>query len=145
MNQNQLAIIHIAKKETGLSDDNYRELLQGAAGISSSKDIKLNYQFFSVMRAFERIGFKSTSKKDYSSAFDSWGCSEAQQKYIEGLWKLVARDKSRKALSSFICRIAKIDDPRFLTVKLGQEIILALRQMCIDNGINPDRPREEVR
>ena len=53
----QLALIHVAKRETGLSDDEYRVFLQGAAGIDSAKDIRNQGQFEAVMAAFEELSF----------------------------------------------------------------------------------------
>jgi len=60
MNRNQLAVIHIAKKEVGMSDDEYRDLL-GSVGVESSKDLNTK-TFAVVMGHFEKSGFKTKSK-----------------------------------------------------------------------------------
>ncbi len=39
MDRKKLAVIHIVKKELGLSDEEYRDILKMAAGVSSSKDL----------------------------------------------------------------------------------------------------------
>lgn len=39
MDRKKLAVIHIVKKELGLSDREYRDILKKAAGVSSSKDL----------------------------------------------------------------------------------------------------------
>ena len=39
MDRKKLAVIHIVKKELGLSDDEYRDILQTYAGVRSAKDL----------------------------------------------------------------------------------------------------------
>lgn len=39
MDRKKLAVIHIVKKELGLSDCEYRDILKKAAGVSSAKDL----------------------------------------------------------------------------------------------------------
>lgn len=51
MDRKKLAVIHIVKKELGLSDDEYRDILEKYAGVRSAKDLdekgfrKLMYHF----------------------------------------------------------------------------------------------------
>lgn len=54
------AVIHVAKAQVGMSDEEYRDLL-GSVGVESST--KLNNKTFSVvMGHFEQLGFKTKSK-----------------------------------------------------------------------------------
>jgi len=53
MDQKKLAVIHIVKKELGLSDEEYRQILQKAAGVSSAKDLDEG-KFRKVMNYFVR-------------------------------------------------------------------------------------------
>ncbi len=39
MDRKKLAVIHIVKKELGLSDDEYRDILERYAGVRSAKDL----------------------------------------------------------------------------------------------------------
>lgn len=39
MDRNKLAVIHIVKKELGLSDEEYRDILEQYAGVRSAKDL----------------------------------------------------------------------------------------------------------
>ena len=57
-NPRWIKLIHVAKRETGLSDERYRDLLAGAANVASSREIAHRDQFQAVMLAFERLGFK---------------------------------------------------------------------------------------
>jgi hypothetical protein len=130
----KLAMIHVAKKECGLDDDGYRELLKGAIGVGSAAQIKYEYEFDKIMRAFETLGFKITTntgaKKGRPRWTEEWGGTQDQRAKIEVLWKAVARNKTDHALRLFIKRIAKVDHPRFLNTELARNVILALEAMA---------------
>ncbi len=49
----KLAIIHIVKRDLGLTDDAYRDLLQAATGVRSAKDLD-EIGFRKLMRYFAR-------------------------------------------------------------------------------------------
>ncbi|TAM42089.1 DUF1018 domain-containing protein [bacterium] len=53
MDKKKLALIHIVKKELGLSDSEYRGLLQKAAGVRSAKELD-NEKFKVLMNYFVR-------------------------------------------------------------------------------------------
>ena len=59
--KNKLAVIHIAKAQTGMTDEEYRDLLAGF-GVASSKDLKAG-QFDKLMSRFEAMGFRTTSTR----------------------------------------------------------------------------------
>jgi len=130
----KLSLIHIAKDDVGLTDDAYRALLGGAAGVNSAAKIEFEYQFNDIMKAFEKLGFKSTprygGKKIRPQWADQWGGTGDQRAKIEVMWKSLARNKSEKALRAFIKRIAHVDHPRFLTTELARKVILALEAMA---------------
>ena len=55
----QLAKIHIAKKQLGLDDDTYRALLMQLAGVNSAKDLTAS-QLTKVLEHFKKSGFKGS-------------------------------------------------------------------------------------
>lgn len=56
------ALIHVAKQQTGTTDEEYRDLLEGV-GVTSSADSKMTTaKFDQVMARFEELGFRTTSK-----------------------------------------------------------------------------------
>jgi phage gp16-like protein len=61
INRKQIALIHIAKSQLGMSDDIYRSFLFGF-GVESSKNIPAK-KFDAVVKELERLGFVSTVKK----------------------------------------------------------------------------------
>ena len=141
---NRLAIIHIAKKQLGLDDEAYRAVLYGA-GVTSSKDIRTEAQFNTVMSAFQKLGFKSTwigRRINTSSVNTVSGApgmiSRRQEYYIKGLWILASRFKDEKSLRRIVKRIGKVDDISFLPKRSASAVILALRDICWKAGFNPD-------
>ena len=120
----KMALIHIAKNSVGITDEDYRTLLDGAAGIGSAAELEYEYQFHDVMKAFENLGFVSTQRRG----------TVDQRAKIEVMWKNVARNPSEKALRLFIKRIAHVDHPRFLTAGLAQKVIIALETMARKAG-----------
>jgi hypothetical protein len=52
--RNQLAMIHILKKDLGLSDPEYRDILFKTAGVKSAADLKSNQQTDAVISALNR-------------------------------------------------------------------------------------------
>ena len=131
-------MIHVAKTKLILDDNQYRALLTGACGLESSKDIKTWKQYESVMAAFVKLGFeykKTAPKEKRNPDWITW----KQEKYIKGLWQLVGRDKSDAALNSFIERITGIAYIDWLMKPQAADVIVALRKMACEQGINPDR------
>ena len=140
--RNKYSIIHVAKKQLNLDDAAYRAILSGAR-LTSSKDIKTNAQFNTVMRAFQQLGFKSTSDKignHINTAVGAHGMiTKKQEYYIKGLWALASRVKDEKSLRRIIKRIGKVDDISFLPRRSASAVILALRDICWKAGYNPDK------
>ena len=50
----ELARIHVLKKQSGITDDEYRSLLVGAAEVDSAKDIETPDQYYKVISCLER-------------------------------------------------------------------------------------------
>lgn len=57
INAKQKALLHVAKAALGLTDDEYRAVLYGAAGVESSKDLD-HRGFEQVLQRFEDLGFE---------------------------------------------------------------------------------------
>jgi hypothetical protein len=125
----KIALIHVAKTKTGLTDDEYRTLLFGVAGITSAAELEREDQFEDIMEAFHKLGFVGSKPLTCPRWEDSWGGTARQRVKIEALWRQLARDTSDKALRRFIKRVAHVDSPRWLNVQLTQKIILALEKM----------------
>lgn len=58
VNGSQLALIHVAKKQLGLKEEDYRSILENYGGVSSAKFLTLE-GVERVIKHLERLGFKS--------------------------------------------------------------------------------------
>ena len=132
-----IQLIHIAKSQIGLSDEDYRAVLESTAKKISCSEMTL-FELNEVLKAMKKLGFK-VKKLETREEEIGWDASKAQMDYIKGMWELVARDKSDRALYKFIKRITGADHPRFMTAKDSQKVIIALRKMMAHAGLNPDR------
>lgn len=132
-----IQLIHIAKSQIGLSEDDYRAVLESTTKKTSCSDMSL-FELNEVLKAMKKLGFK-VKKLETKENEIGWDASKEQMDYIKGMWELVARDKSDRALYKFIKRITGADHPRFMRSVDSQKVIVALRKMMVSAGLNPDR------
>lgn len=103
LTKSKIALIHIAKNQLNIEDENYRNILNNF-GVTTCKDLN-DDQFKLLMDIFANLGFKSNKMK-----FDKlqvWGCTQRQRNMIIYLWRSKANNKSFSALQNFIFRIVK--------------------------------------
>jgi hypothetical protein len=149
--QKLLAKIHIAKKELGLDDETYREILISVFGrerfetvpyksskfLSDSEALKLIHYFkgkgWSPKSA---VGNGScgrpfpTKKYDDLGKRDAYAATPAQLRMIEAMWHDIYRGNSEtKHLRQFLFNHFKVSDIRFLERKTAHDVIEALKQM----------------
>lgn len=132
-----IQLIHVARSQIGLSEEDYRAVLESTAGKSSCSEMTVS-ELEQVLDAMKKLGFKF-KKLETKEIEIGWDASKKQMDYIKGMWELVARDKSDRALYKFISRITGADHPRFMSASDSQKVIIALRKMMADAGLNPDR------
>lgn len=132
-----IQLIHIAKSQLGLSDGDYRAILESTAKKSSCSEMTA-LELDGVLRAMKTLGFR-VKKLETKTSELGWNTSKEQMDYIKGMWELVARNKSDRALYQFIKRITGAEHPRFMGAAHAQKVITALRKMMADAGLNPDR------
>ena len=135
-NRNKLIqLIHIGKANMGLSDDDYRAVLEGVTGKQSCKDMT-ERQLTAVLRFMRRNGFEQQPNR--VKPIERGRATLEQLEYIKGMWAVCARNKNDEALLAFVNRIAGVKALRFLTVETAQKVILALRDMMAKAGFDPD-------
>ena len=132
-----IQLIHVAKKEIGLSDEDYRAILESSAKKSTCSNMNV-FELDEVLKAMKKLGFKFKRLETKENEV-GWDTSKEQMDYIKGMWELVARDKSERALYRFIKRITGADHPRFMGAVEAQKVIIALRKMMTNAGLNPDK------
>lgn len=133
-----IRMIHTARQKTCIDEDAYRAILSGA-GVSSSTEITTWEQYRSVMAAFRKLGFvpRRRMQADTDGPRNPEWITEAQERYILGLWELASRRKDRKSLAPFLERIAGVRHVRFLKKADATKVILALRDMARKAGKDP--------
>jgi len=130
-----IKLIHIGKGKMALTDDAYRAFLSGTVGKDSCTTMSIR-QLETVLRVMRKNGFDSTARR--VSYEERGGATLEQLEYIKGMWAKCARNKSDKALTTFVNRIARVKTLRFLTVETAQKVMLALRDMMVKAGFDPD-------
>jgi phage gp16-like protein len=130
-----IQLVHTGKSKMGLADDAYRDFLGGICGKQSCADMT-ERQLEAVLRAMRRNGFEQQPRRVKPE--DRGAASLAQLEYIKGMWQKCARNKSDAALLAFVNRIAGVKSLRFLTVQAARKVILALRDMTVKAGFDPD-------
>jgi hypothetical protein len=138
-----ITLIHIGRARVGLSDEDYRALLEGISGETSSVRMSIP-QLEDTLKALKSLGF-SVKKKLPVKEEDRGRATEKQLGYIKGLWELCARAKTEAALAVFVDRVAHVPALRFLTVYSARAVILALRDMAAKAGYDPDGIPEAAR
>jgi len=131
-----IQLIHVGKKQLGLDDDLYREVLESCTGKSSSKLMTIA-QLESVLDRMKQLGF-TVESKDKSGVKNL--ADDAQSKLIRHLWLQLheagqVRNSDEKALAKFIENKVGVSALQFLSTKNADMIITHLRQWCKRCGI----------
>ena len=119
----EIRLIHVAKRELGLDEDTYRDILKNYGGHTSSAKMT-SQQRNQVLDRFKKLGFKVKRKNTPVTRLTP------QQK-----WKLEQLCKQRgwsdladPALRKFIKRTTGMDDWRFLTPRDASKVITGLEK-----------------
>lgn len=128
--KNELAMIHIAKKDLNIDDDTYRNILWTCASVKSSKDLDFHGRT-KVIEHFKACGWKP--KPPAKTKQTTKLSDEPQHKKIRALWLELHAvgtviDPSEKAILRFIKNQTKIDRMEWLSNKQASQIIERLKQ-----------------
>lgn len=125
----KLALVHTAKRELDMAEEDYRALLLRAGGVNSAKDLTLE-GFDAVMAEFNRLGFVHTKSKRKPKGAGG----NAPNRPTPAQWRLM-EDRARKVGYSgledprFIAWVqprGKVEHPRFLDMNGARRVIAAL-------------------
>ncbi len=136
-----IQLIHIGRSKTGLGEEEYRSLLEGATGKTSCVEMTIG-ELERSLGALKKAGFVVADRKGRKrmpvTDRDRGYASEEQLEYIKGLWELAARIKTDQALEAFVRRLVHVDSLRFVTERNATKLILAIRSMAEKAGYDPD-------
>lgn len=128
LDRKRTALLHVAKKALGLSDEHYRQLLQSAAMVESSQDLD-ERGFESVMFYFKELGFESTSTRRHFGHRNGMA-TPRQIALIRHLWRDYTGQDDDRALNHWLQRTFGISALRFADDQHARKAIAALRSMA---------------
>jgi len=104
-----IAAIHVAKRQLGLDDETYRDLIERETGKRSAGELTSSERR-RLLQVFEGMGFKRRGKKP---GLDGRFAGKLQALWIAG-WNLgLVRDRRDTALTAFVKRQTGLDAVRF--------------------------------
>ncbi len=136
----QIKKIHALLHATCIDDATYRAMLFNSFRASSSKEMTY-FQAESLIQDLEAKAISAGvwEKRTASKKFEEWGrrrggmATPPQLRKIEAMWEDVSRaetaEERKSALRSFLMRVAKVSDLRFLDSEAAGKVINALNAM----------------
>lgn len=125
----QISLLHVAKKQLNLADEDYRAVLLRYGRRESARDLDQS-GFDHVMKYMTAIGFRSTWTKR-TFGYRPTMATPAQVDLIRSLWvKYLGKpDVNDTELNNWLGRFQKISALRFVDNKKAAKVISALRAM----------------
>lgn len=127
----KIVIIHVAKQQLHMTDEDYRALLMQTAGVNSSKGLN-EAGFRAVMSRMEKLGF--TRKWSKAAPTATYGkrvgmATPAQVSSIVRLWTRWHGREDTRALGHWLERSFHVSDLRFVDAPTAQKAIEGLKAM----------------
>lgn len=137
IDKSKIALIHVAKKQLALDDEEYRIILHSVCGVESAKEIARLEDFKALMRAFQKLGFKNAEIKERAMRFRRANASPDQLRMIEATWKLVTRNPDDpQALENFLKNRFHVPSLAMLSRRKASDVIEALKEMQLRKLLN---------
>lgn len=121
------SVIHVARHQLQMADQDYRALLQRAAGVSSSADLD-EAGFTAVMTEFERMGFRSSKGRAQKERREGMA-TPAQIGKIRALWKGYTGNDDDQRLGHWLEKHFHVSHVRFLEGYRAGKAIAVLKKM----------------
>lgn len=125
----QIALLHVAKRDLGLNDEDYRAILARFGHCESSADLDMQ-GFEYVMKYFTALGFRSTwTQRTFGNRPNM--ATPAQIDLIRTLWQHYCSETDDKdaGLNSWLTRFHRVSALRFVSGEKAGKIIPALKAM----------------
>lgn len=134
---NPLAMVHVGRKQLGLDEDSYRDLLERVTGRRSAA-ILSRADLGRVVAEMQRLGFTPAPPKPRPVKLDGPYAAKLQALWIAG-WNLgIVRDRTDAALAAFVGRQTGLGHTRWLRhAEDARKVIEALRSwLARDGGVD---------
>lgn len=125
----QTQLIHVAKRQLQLPDDDYRSILSGL-GVTSSKELT-EAGVEQLMDIFKDLGFQPKLKTKTPFVERDGFASEKQLNKIKVMWHVSpkVRDHSMSALLNFIGNKFEVRSFDWITTPMVSKIIAAIEHL----------------
>lgn len=125
---NKVALLHVAKRDLRLADDDYRAILMQVAGVESAKNLT-PASFEKVITRLTELGFKPKSKRHYGNRIGM--ATPSQIELIRRLWtKFAGAEENDAALNAWLLRFHQVSALRFVSAGMAGRIIPGLKAMA---------------
>jgi len=148
-----LAKVHIAKKDLGLDDDTYRDVLERITGQRTAAGLG-DAQLIRVLKEFETKGFKpkvvagsapASAPKSGRRPADHPVARKARAMWISLHQLGVVQDPSESALEAFAKRQLKVDALQWADQRQGFRLIEALKAWAEREGWSQEGTTDEIK
>lgn len=120
----KLALLHVARAQLGLADEDYRAILVSYGGAASARDLDAR-GFETVINRFRQLGFVTERRRaGYGDRFGM--ATDAQVELIRDLWAEVSGGLSEARLNAWLQHFG-VSALRFATREKAAKIIAGLR------------------
>lgn len=119
----RIRLIQVAKRQLGMDDATYREMLLSVAGVASSKECTPR-QLDAVIEHLKRCGFQPSTP---------FSPVDPQVAKLESLWRElhtcgVVRSPTRQSLNAYVAKVARVDDVAWLSTAAASRVIEQLKK-----------------
>lgn len=130
INDRKVRIIHVARRQLHLSEEDYRSILNLFGGVQHAAELT-NGGFTAVMGRFTALGFQSTSPRRPLSQRRGMA-SSGQTSLIRQLWAEFTGETGTEAdLGKWLERQFGVSALRFVAADLAPKVIAALKAMKV--------------
>jgi hypothetical protein len=125
----KIALLHVARKQLSLSEEEYRAILMGQGECESSADLD-ELGFERVIANMTALGFRSTwTKRTFGNRPGM--ASPAQIGLMRKLWTAYhGADDSDAGLNAWLSKYHKVSALRFVTADKANAVLKGLRKMA---------------
>nr|VFK15039.1 MAG: Mu-like prophage protein gp16 [Candidatus Kentron sp. LPFa] len=140
-----IRLLHVGKRELGMADDAYRDILASLCGQRSARDLSVA-QLERVLAHLKECGFKITKKKTKRTSRAL--ARDPESRKARALWLFlhelgVVRDPSERALAAYVKRMTGIDALQWLNGQEEWKVIESLKKWAMRRL--PEQVAERVR
>lgn len=128
ISRKQTALLHVARKQLGMAEDDWRAVLWQEAGARSSRELDTG-GFEAVLRRLEALGFERPARpRGFGHRLGM--ATPEQVGLIRSLWtEYTDGEGDDRSLGKWLAATFKVSDIRFVTKDQAQKAITALLAM----------------